>query len=48
MDKFCWRVILREIIWRLQVQSQQQLRITRNIYHYLKLVCVKSLSQWFK
>ena len=39
VDKvFCWKVFLNEIIWRLQVQSQLQLRITRNTYYNLTLV----------
>ena len=36
VDKaFGWKVLLNEIIWRLQVQSQQQVRITRNTYYNL-------------
>ena len=35
---FHYKVFGSEIIWRLQVQSQQQLRITRNTYYNLTLV----------
>ena len=28
-EAFGWKVLLRVIIWRLQVQSQQQVNITR-------------------
>ena len=36
VDKvFGWKVLLSEIIWRLQVQSQQQVRLTRNTYNNL-------------
>ena len=39
MDKaFGWKVLLSEIIWRLQVQSQQQVRPTRSPYYNLTLV----------
>ena len=39
VDKaFYWKVLLSEIIWKLQVQSQQKVRITRNIYYDLILV----------
>ena len=38
VDKaFDWKVLLSEIIWRLQVQSQQQVRMTRNTYYNLTL-----------
>ena len=37
---FTWKVLLSEIIWRLQVQSQLQTRITRNIYYNLTLVLI--------
>ena len=30
---FGWKVLLCEIIWRLQVQFQQQVRITSNIHY---------------
>ena len=36
--KIGWKVLLREIIWRFQVQSQQQFRIIRNTYYNLTLV----------
>ena len=39
VDKaFGWKVHLSEIVWRLQVQSQQQVRITRNTYYNLTFV----------
>ena len=39
VDKaFDWKVLLSKMIWRLQVQSQQPVRLTRNIYDYLTLV----------
>ena len=34
---FDWKVLLCEIIWRLQVQSQQQVRVTKNPYYNLTL-----------
>ena len=33
-----WKVLLSKIIWRLQVQFQQQGRLTRNTYYNLTLV----------
>ena len=33
-----------EIIWRLQVQSQQQIRLTRNTYYNLTLVMVNRIG----
>ena len=39
VDKaFGCTVLLTEILWRLQVQSQQQVQIIRNTYNNLKLV----------
>ena len=39
VDKaFGWKVLLSEIIWRLQVQSQLQVIITRNTYYNLTFV----------
>ena len=38
VDKaFGWKELLSKIIWMLQVQSQLQVRITRNTYHNLTL-----------
>ena len=55
VDKaFGWKVLLSEIIWSLQVQSQLPVRITRNTYYELKLVPSNnslnwnSLLQWFE
>ena len=33
-----WKVLLSEIIWRLQVQSQQLVKLTRNTYNNIILV----------
>ena len=39
VDKvFGWKVLLSEIMWRLQVQSQQPVSLTRNTYNNLTLV----------
>ena len=39
VDKaFDWKVLLSVIIWMLQVQSQQQVRIPSNTYSNLTLV----------
>ena len=50
VDKtFGWKVLLSEIIWRLQVQSQLQIRITRNTYYCLILVMEsKQSTPWIK
>ena len=44
---FGWNMLPREIIWKLPVQSQQQMRITRNTYYNLTLylVIVKKIEQ---
>ena len=39
VDKvFGWKVLSSEINWKLRVQSQQQVRLTRNTYYNLTLV----------
>ena len=47
VDKvFGWKMLLSKIIWKLLVQSQQQVRITRNTYYNLTLVPGHGLQNW--
>ena len=47
VDKaFSWKALLREVIWKLLVQSQQQVKIIRNTCYNLTLVSGYGLQNW--
>ena len=49
VDKvFGWEALLTEIIWRLQVQSHQQVKLTRNTYFNFTLVPGYGQQKWNK